>query len=151
MTYRSAKHLGILPEEREALIAFVKAPALGRIVSVNGHAHYYDQEHASDKDQAKENECGTAGCVAGFVFAHVSTVQGKRHLRGARNADQYIDKATHTDKTDSIADYYWEDDDGKPDIPVLHELYTMGGEWKLSTTRRVVDGLLRLGKVRWPK
>lgn len=85
--YRTAAQLGILPEERKALIAFVNAPALGRTIALNGHAHYYDQGEAQNYTEAEENHCGTAGCVAGFVFAHARVVQGKRTLRQARDAE----------------------------------------------------------------
>lgn len=136
--YKTAAQLGILPEERTALIAFVDAPALGRTIAVNGHAHYYDQGRVDSEELAEANECGTAGCVAGFVFAHVRRVQGKRSLRGARDAELYINRAT---------DYDYEADG--PTVPFLEEIFSQGEPQKLSHTKKVVDKALRTGHVDW--
>lgn len=149
--YKTAKQLGILPEERTALIAFASAPALGRTIALNGRAHYYDQGHAQDGEQAEENHCGTAGCVAGFVFAHARYVQGKRKLRGATNADDYISAAgdiAHHSVPDEICARP-DDKNWKPTVPLLYELYSEGSERKLPEAQRVVAGMLRTGRVRW--
>lgn len=138
MAYKTAKQLGILPEERKALIAFVKAPFLGRTIEVNGHAHYYDQNGADNPSEAEENECGTAGCVAGYVYAHAKIVQKVRRLRGCKNADEYIGCATE-----------YHDQDEEPVAPVLYHLYIEGGDHKLAEARRVVDKMLRTGRVEW--
>ena len=144
MKYKSAKELQILPEEHKALIAFVKAPDLGRIVEVNGHAHFYDQSYADDDSTAKLAECGTAGCVAGFVFAHVKTVQKKRRLRGTVSADGYIEAACD-DNYDYLEHKYTHI------APLLQRLYRMAAPYKLSTAKKVVETLLRHGKVSWPR
>lgn len=139
--YLTAAKLGILPEERKALIAFVDARTLGRIIEVNGHAHYYDQGHAANEWQAVENECGTAGCVAGFVFAHAKAVQGKRKLRGEDTAACYINAAT-----DQAYDEYH---NCEPVCPLLSDLYTEGQDHKLAEARKVVYKALRTGRVEW--
>lgn len=141
--FKTAAQLGILPEERKALIAFVEAPALGRVVSVNGHAHYYDQAHSSNQEQAETNECGTAGCVAGFIFAHARAVQGKRTLRGARNAQDYLDAACESELGDI---YDW---DEKPIAPLLNELFRHGEDEKLAYAKKVVVKALKTGRVDW--
>lgn len=140
--YLTAKQLGILPEERKALIAFCTAPTLGRIVALNGHAHYYDQEVA--ETEASEHECGTAGCVAGFVLAHARIVQRKHSLRGERNAESYLERAVATDAPE---DEWW--NEGKPLVPVLYDLYTEDDPRTLSEARSVVAKMLRTGKVKW--
>jgi hypothetical protein len=140
--YLTADQLNILPEERKALIAFANATTLGRIVSLNGKAHYYDQGVADAPEVAEENHCGTAGCVAGFVFAHARVIQGKRSLRGQRSADEYIEAAFE----------HVENKGGEltPVAPLLDELY---GEsysgWTLPDAQRVVGNMLRTGKVKW--
>lgn len=129
---KTAKGLGILPKELKALKAFVTAPALGRTVSVNGHAHYYKQNKIEIEYLAEENECGTAGCVAGFVFAHAKHVQGVRRLRGSRSATGYYNQAM--------------------DTVILRDLYGQtGGTHKLATARKVVTKMLATGKVHWPR
>lgn len=132
--YLTADQLGILPEERKALIAFLVAPSYGRVVIVNGKAHYYDQETASDPSVAKKHECGTAGCVAGYVFAHARNVQGLKRLRGAAGAQSYIDKA-FDQNTGGLLDH----------------LYEEQHERTLKEARAVVERALRTGKVRWQK
>ena len=143
--FLTASKLGILPEERKALIAFIKSPALGRTVSVNGHAHFYAQGYVNDEGTAEDNECGTAGCVAGFVFAHAKHVQGKSRLRGARSPGGYIDNA--------CAEKLFDDEDGGvsiPKVPVLSDLYRESYDYKLTDARKVVAKFLTSGKVVWP-
>lgn len=136
--YLTAEKLGILPAERKALIAFVEAPALGRIVAVNGKAHYYDQSEVQDTWVAERNECGTAGCVAGFVFAHARHVQKLRTLRGGRSAQAYINASFADDK------------DFNPKTPLLNDLYEDGDSTRsLAEARAVVKRALTTGKVRW--
>ena len=126
--YLSAKQLGILPEERKALIAFVNAPALGNNIAMNGHAHHYNQGTAESDDLAEKNECGTAGCVAGFVFAHATVIQGLRSLHGQVTADGYMN---------SCGD-------------ILDGLYCEGNQdIRLALARRVVDHMLKTGEVDW--
>jgi hypothetical protein len=141
--YLTAAKLGILPEERAALIAFVESPTYGRVVVVNGKGHLYDQGAVEDPDEAKRHECGTAGCVAGYVFAHARHVQGVKRLRGARDADGYIDTAWNTVEDQRTGDE-------KPVVPLLHALYGEGNERKLGEARKVVAKALRTGKVKWP-
>lgn len=143
--YLTSKQLGILPEERKALIAFATAPALGRLVAVNGQAHYYDQGDVDDKDIAKEHECGTAGCVAGYVFAHARVVQKRRTLRGATTPYDYIEAAWATDETRD--EYGWKP--GVARVPVLANLYGESGERTLKEARKVVTKMLQTGKVVW--
>lgn len=138
--YLTAKQLGILPEERAALIDFVKAPALGRTIALNGRAHYYDQSNVDMPDTAKESDCGTAGCVAGYVFAHARRVQKKRTLRGADSARTYIGAAQ--------GDYDITTGTEGPST-LFSELYGEGGDRKLPEAKRVVDKMLRTGKVLW--
>lgn len=141
--YMTAAQLNILPAERKALIAFVQAPALGRIVSVNGKAHYYDQGHASDDEQAKVNECGTAGCVAGFVFAHALHVQGLRSLRKMRSADDYIGEACDERYDEETLEY-------EPVSELLTDLFSEGSSNRsLAEAKAVVDKMLRTGEVKW--
>tara|TARA_R110000868_G_scaffold158980_2_gene387418 strand:+ start:1079 stop:1513 length:435 start_codon:yes stop_codon:yes gene_type:complete len=140
--YKTAKQLGILPEEHKALVAFVKAPVLGRTISVNGHAHYYDQELTNDRYTAKENECGTAGCVAGFVLAHVQNVQKKRKLRGYSTPWNYIEAAWHAPWNEKTYKH-------EPVCPILYDLYSEVDEHKLAEARRVVDKMLKTGRVDW--
>lgn len=136
--YLTAAELGILPAERKALIAFVEAPALGRIVSVNGKAHYYNQGQVDIPNTAAEHECGTAGCVAGFVFAHARHVQKLKLLRGASGARGYAEAA-------------WEvDADDNPVCPLLSDIYAQGNnEIALAKARKVVAHALTTGKVKW--
>lgn len=136
--YLTAEKLGILPEERTALIAFVTAPSLGCIIAVNGHAHYYDQATVDNKETAGVTDCGTAGCVAGFVFAHAQVVQKKRTLRREKSPQSYIDQACSKD---------WAA--GRYESPLLHSLYREGKHWKLAQAKKVVDRALRTGNVVW--
>lgn len=137
--YLTAEKLGILPEERTALIAFVTAPSLGCIIAVNGHAHYYDQATVDSKETAGMSDCGTAGCVAGFVIAHAQVVQKKRYLRNAKRPQSYIDEACSKD---------WATDRYK--APLLHSLYREARRQKLAQAKKVVDRALRTGNVVWP-
>jgi hypothetical protein len=140
--FKTAAQLGILPAERKAFIAFLKAPAEGRKVAVNGKTHYYDQSFVSDRDTAKAHGCGTAGCVAGFVHAHARHVQGLSSLRGARTADNYMAAA--------CADEYPKDDWWPvPKYPLLDALYSEGEDRTLTETRSVVRKMLRTGRVKW--
>lgn len=146
-TYKTAKELGILPEERRALIAFCKSPALGRAVALNGRSHYYRQDMVSDQDEAKQHGCGTAGCVAGYVFAHIRNVQGFKSVRGARTAEAYIERAAGSMDP-------WDDERGccvvNKTIPFLHGIYSEGDdEWTLGDARRVVGRALKTGVVTW--
>ena len=130
--YLSAKALDILPEERKALIAFVAAPSLGRNIALNGHAHHYNQGDVDDPCAARENECGTAGCVAGFVFAHATIVQGLRSLRDETCADGYLQSS-----------HFW-------DCHMLDNLYGEGNtEIPLAHAKKVVDQMLKTGEVDW--
>jgi hypothetical protein len=145
--YLTASQLGILPEERKALIAFATAPALGRTISVNGHVHYYDQGDYNDEEAAEYNECGTAGCVAGFVFAHARHVQKKRTLRGQRSVEDYFYSATEY-KGQAEDDVWTGTYD--PLVPLLRELYSeSNSDQKLVHARKVVKRMLRTGKVNW--
>lgn len=151
--YLTAKQLGILPEERKGLIAFVETPSLGRTLAVNGKAHLYDQGDIDNEEKAEENECGTAGCIAGFVFAHVRHVQKIKTLRSARNASDYIDAACEDkgqfegDDSDE-ADWNWVE---KHIAPLLADLYSEGGDRTLVEAKKVVSKALRTGKVAWPQ
>lgn len=148
--YLTAAKLGILPEERTALIAFIEAPALGRIISVNGHAHFYDQGSVDIQSKAEENECGTAGCVAGYVFAHAKYVQGLKKVRDARSSDGYINAAWGliAIKYDEYGDVL---EEGRAVAPLLKALYEESGDMKLDSARKVVDHMLRKGEVDWDK
>ena len=142
--YKTAKQLEMLPAERKALIAFVRQPTLGRIVSVNGHAHYYDQSTIDSPNTARNTECGTAGCVAGFVFAHARHVQHLKKLRNSAKASTYISHAC-------LTKYNPETGDEPYVAPLLAELYGESGDYKLEVARKVVKGLLQKGKVVWPE
>lgn len=137
--YKTADELGILPEERTALIAFVEAPALGRVISVNGKSHYYAQSYVADESVAQIHECGTAGCVAGFVFAHIRYVQKKRSVRHSADAEDYANAAS------SI---FMGEVDKRG---VLEELFEEGQPCRLKDARKVVQHALRTGKVDWSR
>lgn len=130
--YLTAKALGILSEERTALIAFTKAdmPADDKVV-LNGHVHYYNQCYVEDKGIARDQECGTAGCVAGYVFEHIRVVQGQHYARNRRNASDYISAAVYSDSH------------------LLSDLYRRGDTTTLVTARKVVRRALRTGTVDW--
>lgn len=135
--YLTAKQIGILPEERKALVAFVKARHSENKMRLNGGTHYYDQSFVDDPGAASEHGCGTAGCIAGYVFAHARRVQGKRSLRGARTVDSYINKA-------------WDEDaNGNFLIPALGRLYVNGSHHLVPEAKRVVKKMLRTGKADW--
>jgi hypothetical protein len=127
--YLSSKELGILPEERKALIAFVKSPFEGNIIEVNGSSHFYDQRYTESFAEG----CKTAGCVAGYVFAHVRKVQKKNKLRGAKCAWQYFYEAALPA--------------GKGDI--LEGIYSQNERVSLSKAIKVVKKALKTGKVDW--
>ena len=123
-------------------------------ISVNGHAHYYDQDSAEDEKRAEENECGTAGCIAGFVFAHARHVQKKRTLRGARAARDYIRHAACIippgyDQNGVRVTEGCDDEVPEGAVPILYHLYREGGDTKLAEARKVVERMLRTGKVVW--
>lgn len=140
--YMSAKQRGITDVERKALIDFVNAPTLGQNIALNGHAHHYNQSVVDEKEQAHRNHCGTSGCVAGYVFTHAKIVQKAKKLRGAQDAKGYI----HAAVNGSIHGWV-----PNPEYnSVLEDLYTEGSLWKVTTTQKVVDHMLRTGKVRWP-
>lgn len=130
--YLTAKALGILPEERTALIAFTKARTLGDSkVALNGHVHYYNQCYVEDEAVAEEKECGTAGCVAGYVFEHIHVVQRQRYVRNRISADGYISAAVYSDSN------------------LLNDLYRRGDTTTLVVARKVVRTMLRTGVVDW--
>lgn len=138
--YLTAKQLGIFPEERKALIAFVKAPSMGRVIEVDGKLHYYDQSEVDDEFVALKNECGTAGCVAGYVFAHAKSVQKLKKLRGVKSVSSYIDAAASF-SNGSIDEL---------ESPFLTALYEQGdGSITLTKAKIVVDKALKTGKVKW--
>src|SRR5208282_5384561 len=107
--------------------------------------HYYDQVQIDEPETAKEHGCGTAGCVAGYVFAHVKYVQKKRMLRGASTAHRYI--RYYIDPWGKIDE---ETGDYVVNRVLLNHLYSDGSPRSLDVARRVVDNMLRTGNVTWP-
>lgn len=136
--YLTAAKLGILPEERKALVAFVTKAAEGQIVALNGRKHYYDQRDVEMSFDYEEHTCGTEGCIAGYVFAHAKYIQKKRTLRAARSASDYINASWKEDYLKNI-----------PDVPFLYNLYREGDRRTLNKARGVVRRALTTGKVSW--
>ena len=142
--YLTAKQLGILPEERTALIAFTKADHIGNAMRLNGHAHYYDQTNSNNGAQ---NGCGTSGCVAGYVFAYARHVGKKKTLRGATGPNGYISVAWGSTSGEYSEEGSYMDD--KPISPFLYSLYSEGEEKDVAHAQKVVDKALRTNKVKW--
>jgi hypothetical protein len=134
--YRTSAQLGILPEERKALIAFVQAPAQGGVITVDGHKHFYAQHTVQSWAAAKATGCRTAGCVAGFVWEHVTRVQRCKTLRGRYEALDYFCVCVRHEPAPAV---------------FLADLYS-DANWAISLVqaRQVVDRALRTGKVKWP-
>jgi hypothetical protein len=147
-SFMTAKALGIMPEERKALIAFIKAPHLGNNIALNGKAHHYNQSYVDNEDHAEDSGCGTAGCVAGYVFWHAKIVQKLRKLRNTNNPDAYIEIVWSENK-------FWSEDNeiASEKNPMycepLQALYDEGEEHAVEETKKVVDKFLRTGKVCW--
>lgn len=144
--YKTAKELGISSVERTALKAFAEAKVIGtRHVPLNGHFHLYDQGYidASPRSFLEARGCGTAGCVAGYVYAHVKIVQNKVKELGARSAQQYIDKAAgggfgcfgYSDVPRPLRPLYVEDD----------------SSYSAQQAQGVVRKFLQTGRIEWPK
>lgn len=129
--YLTAKQLGILPEERKALIAFAEAPRHDRIMALNGHSHYYNQLYLTGPERATAEHCGTAGCIAGYVFAHAKNVQNQATLRGSHFVHGYLDNVGTA--SDMLCRLY---SDVQPSRTVPE-------------AQRVVKTMLRTGKAQW--
>ncbi len=129
--FMTAKQLGIMPAERKALIAFVEAKSAGPFMETKeGALHLYDQSEVDDDFRACEHSCGTAGCIAGFNFAHMTETQGVPRPRAATDAFEYIDNAGEAS-------------------PFFQELYWEGNGKTVAQAQRVVRKALQTGKVRW--
>jgi hypothetical protein len=144
--YKTAKQLGLLPVEREALIAFVKAPSLGNNIALNGHAHHYNQGVSDDADLASNNHCGTAGCVAGYVFHYAKIMAKMKKLRDVDNADDYIETVMLVEVQDDWDSPSWPNRNPHYN-PMLKKLYQEGGDKEIVKAKAAVDYMLRNGKV----
>jgi len=132
--YLTAKQLDITIPEYRGLVAFVKSRFNDekKTISLNGVKHYYDQSYIESREDAEEHNCKTAGCVAGYVYAHARFIQKKRDVLGRKSAESYYSFAARN-------------------FGVLRDLYTEYSHYNVSETKRVVEHLLRTGEVDWHK
>lgn len=129
--YKTADELGVTTEEHTALIAFATAePIDGDIIPLNGRRHFYIQRFISDYVAAQNHDCGSAGCVAGYVFEHITHIQHGIRPRGALGAQGYIAHAVSENM-------------------MLDDLYRFNRYVPFEQARLVVDHMLRTGGVNW--
>lgn len=129
--YITADGLGITTAEHTALVAFATAePIDGNIIPLNGHRHYYIQRVVADYSAAADHDCGSAGCVAGYVFEHIIRIQRRERPRAALSAQGYIAHAVSENM-------------------MLDRLYRFNQYVPFEQARVVVDHMLRTGSVEW--